>query len=38
MKEVYEKCSILENDNYLLRLVEIKDVPGKKFDIRKAYL
>lgn len=27
MSDVYEKCPVLENDNYLLRFVEHKDVP-----------
>lgn len=33
MKEVYEECPVLENDSYLLRLVEIKDAP----DLLKVY-
>lgn len=28
MSGVYEKCPVLENDNYLLRFVEIGDVPS----------
>lgn len=33
MKDVYEKCPVLENDSYLLRLVEIKDAS----DLLKVY-
>ena len=33
MKEVYEKCPVLENDKYLLRLVEIDDAK----DLLKVY-
>lgn len=33
MKNVYEKCPILENDNYVIRLMEVGDAP----DLLKVY-
>lgn len=33
MKEVYEECPVLENDNYILRLIDIEDAK----DLLKVY-